>query len=656
MMRLFLVLLTAVAGVIAAGCGSSSDDPGRQDPGPEPVGALRPVTGATELERSIKAGFTTLQASNRVAQALNSTASEQPGDTSNFTGTYTQEPNVDEFDTVRYDGSHLYIAPQRFFNCCLLAETPGSTDEQPAPPQRAIRILRSDPANGTASPVSGIPLDENVSVQGMYLGEHSLFALTSRVFYGGYGDFWTSIAIWAPEELGFSIYDTSDPAAPALELEATIDGVFVESRRIGDTVYIVSRYTPSIEGLDYPVTTAEQQAHNESILSGLTLNDLLPKITVNGETRLLVDPERCYVTSDDEEAGYPVITSITAVPMSNPEAFRTTCYDEDAYGVYVSPAAIYLTELRTDAAANRYFTRIHKFALTANALNYRGSAEVAGSVWRGGQADFRMNEFQGDLRVVASEFDWNSTDSVDHRLYVLRESATAPELEVIGQLPSSGHPEEIGKPNEALYGVRFLGRRAYAVTFERIDPLYVIDLADPTDPKLAGRLEVAGVSDFLHPVTDDLLLGLGIAASGGIKLELFDVSDLSQPLSRGSSVLGGRGSYSEARSDRHAFTFQADVDGVDRLAVPADLTAEDGTWEFVESGLYLYEIRDKLTPNLATLNAVGALVTHRAGDGTAAPGFERNRAFIHGDTVYYIRGEDVWAAFWDSPYAPNGAF
>ena len=133
----------------------------------------------------------------------------------------------------------------------------------------------------------------------------------------------------------------------------------------------------------------------------------------------------------------------------------------------------------------------------------------------------------------------SNDDFVDHQLYILRESSTRPELEIVSTLPNDSRPEEIGKPNEALYGVRFLGDVAYAVTFERIDPLYAIDLSIPADPFIAGELEVTGFSDFLHPVTDDLLLGLGRSAEGGIKVELFDVSSIAQPLSRQSTYYRG---------------------------------------------------------------------------------------------------------------------
>jgi hypothetical protein len=416
----------------------------------------------------------------------------------------------------------------------------------------------------------------------------------------------------------------------------------------------VSRYAPWIPGLDYSVTTQEQQANNQAVLDGVSLDDLLPKITVNGVTSTLVAPERCYVTNSDTAAGYPVITSITAVPVNDPAAFSTTCYNQEAYGAYLSENAIYFTEFRADEALSRYNTRIHKFALFNTTVAYRGSVDIEGQVWRGGQADFRMSEYAGDLRVFASQFDWTNEDRVDHKLYVLRESATRPELDIVSELPNADRPEEIGKPNEALYGVRFLGDRAYAVTFEQIDPLYVIDLLNPRDPFIAGELTVTGFSDFLHPINDDLLLGLGSGGNGGIKLELFDVSNISQPLSRGSTLLGGRGSHSEATYDRHAFTYQADVDGIDRFTIPAEVYASDGSFQYVESGLFLFEIRDKDRPALASLNSVGSIVPPRTG--ITIPYVQRSRAFIHDDTVYYIRDETVWAASWFAPTMVNGPF
>jgi len=199
--------------------------------------------------------------------------------------------------------------------------------------------------------------------------------------------------------------------------------------------------------------------------------------------------------------------------------------------------------------------------------------------------------------------------------------------------------------------VRFDGDRAYVSTFRRIDPLYVIDLSSPTDPRIAGKLEMPGFSEFLHPVSDDLLLGLGVEA-GHFKLELFDTSVLEHPQSRGAITLGGVQSYSPALYDRHAF---ANLPGVaaDRFALPATIvTGQPGVGWGIDVGLHQYEILGKQTPASASLVDSGT-VTPPARDVTT-PDF--HRAFIDGNTVYYVRDGEVWGTFWSTPSQLNGPF
>ena len=647
------ILSFAVHFLALAACGgSSSSPPVDPGPGPESAGLLKPVADAAELEATLKAGLMTLRPATGAQDALAAPAAA-PAPTGNFTGTYTQEKNVDEFDVVRYDGSYLYVSPRRFMACCYLLDAADGGVAAGASLSDSIRILATDPANAAASVVSTIPLEENLSVQGLYLSENRMFALTAEAFYGSYGDRWASIAIWAPEKLGFRIYDVTDKASPVLETDVSMDGVFVESRRIGNVVYIVSRYAPNVPDLVYAPQTQQQRDHNEALLAGMSIDDLLPTITINGVTQALVDPENCYVPNDDRIPPYPVITSVTAVPMDDPAAFVNTCYNDEAYGVYVSENALYFPQVLGHLLPDDTQTRIHKFALSGTQMTYRGSADVQGFVWRGGQADFRMSEEGGDLRVLTSEYTLSNTDFIDHRLYILRESANGPSLDVVSTLPNDARPAPIGKPNEQLYGVRFLGERAYAVTFQQVDPLYVLDLSSAADPRIAGELEVTGFSDFLHPVSDDLLLGLGADATGGVKLELFDVSEIAAPLSRGSVTVGGQGAYSEARYDRHAFTYQPGINGVDRFAIPVSQYFDDsGTWRY-ELGLNLFEIRDKATPSLASLVDAGRMLPSGSTD---FPYADRSRAFLHDDAVYFVQDEIVWAAFWNSPTIVNGPY
>ena len=129
------------------------------------------------------------------------------------------------------------------------------------------------------------------------------------------------------------------------------------------------------------------------------------------------------------------------------------------------------------------------------------------------------------------------------------------------QLVEVGSLGGLGK-GEQIYAVRFLGTQAYVVTFKQVDPLYVVDLAEPTAPRLAGELKIPGYSAYLHPVGDGLLLGVGQSATEdgqvqGTQLSLFDVRDPANPIQVSTLLLGGR---SEAEWDHHAFRYWPETD------------------------------------------------------------------------------------------------
>jgi hypothetical protein len=149
---------------------------------------------------------------------------------------------------------------------------------------------------------------------------------------------------------------------------------------------------------------------------------------------------------------------------------------------------------------------------------------------------------------------------------------SSPSLDMIGSLPNSQRPEEIGKANETLYGLWFLDERAYFVIFEQIDPLYVVDLKNPSYPFIAGQFQISGVSDFLHPVNQDLLLGLGRGGESqrDVKLSLFNMADINHPQELSRVLLGvdGGWNYSETKCNRHAFSYLVSDTRPARLAVP----------------------------------------------------------------------------------------
>jgi uncharacterized secreted protein with C-terminal beta-propeller domain len=622
-----IALVFLFANLLLSGCGGGGEAGEGVTPPPPPVsGMLRKVSSAAELEASLKSSLQDVVVTAAPAGGV-FTAMTAGGD---FSSTYTAEAGVDEFDYVRYDGTHLYVAPSRF----AVAGT--------AAP---LRILRTDAVAGSATEISTIAIDADKQVMGIYVADGRLVMLSSEVNYawrGPFGIAWTTIAYWEPTELEIRVFNVVDPAHPVEILSAELDGAFVETRRVGDRVYLITRHAPSV--LRLPDTGTR--------LPGMSLDELLPKFRSAGRTRALVEASDCYITNEATPHGYPILTTITSFSIRNPNDLVSTCYNERATGVYASTTALYVSQ--QDFTVGPAATRIHKFSFTGGAPAYAGSVQVPGYLWTGGQRDFRMNEYQGMLRVMVTEQTSDPGDWQDHRLFVLRPKPNELALEVVSSLPSDARPAEIGKPGEALHGVRFLGDRAFAVTFRQIDPLYVLDLANPEDPRIAGELEIPGFSEFLHPVTQNLLLGIGSTELRNVKLELFDVSVLESPQSRGSLVIGGVASYTEAMTDRHAFTYLPS-DTADRFAIPSTVTSDLGTagWRD-DSSLHQFEILGKQTAASASLQAAGIVTPPVANDAERV--VSTSRAYIHGDTVFYVRDGKVWSTLWSAPSQVRGPF
>ena len=383
-------------------------------------------------------------------------------------------------------------------------------------------------------------------------------------------------------------------------------------------------------------------------------------MSIDGISSPLVNVSDCLITDSEHELspavnGYPTMTILIAVDLVDRSIAKARCYLEPTDGIYVSQNAIYLSQIDYDDSLIEPSSRtiIHRFELTKN-LGYQGSGAAEGSLYLSGDRDFRINEHDGYLRLVTTQRTGDSSDTVDHKLSILKLNTQDVELDLVSTLPNSERPEAIGKPNEALYGVRFMGDALYLVTFERIDPLYVVDLSQPTDPMIAGELMVTGFSDFLHAVNDDLLMGLGQDENGLVKLELFNVADMTAPYSLGSISLGesegASWGYSEARYNRHAFTYQVIDASKDRFLIPTTISFYSTEMDYQEdSRLYMFEINSKDNAALASIDEIGRISAGRES-------WQSNlmRSVIHDDAVYYVNGNGVWSALWTNPTEQKG--
>jgi len=665
----FYPLISAMLLLSACGGGGNTNDPAPPQPS-DPKGLLVPIANNSELVATVRSGFNKTVQDNldraAVAEAADSSAS-------GFTTTYTVEADIDEHDIVKYNGDHLFIAPSRSMDCCFVvndiapAAQPEAAANTEVPPdtnsaERRIRIVATEPESGGATEVGSIKLGDTHSVEGLYTHNNQLAAISSSGWWGLYGDSFARAASWQGQTTAFDLYDISDITAPSLQMQIELQGGFVSSRKQGDTVYLIARHTPNMDGFSY--NPSEQQLNqNKNLLDQLTADSILPKVTINGTEKPLVQASDCLVMDRDNslataETGYPTMTLIIAIDLAQQALAKTVCHLQYTDGIYVSKDGIYLTQVDYREGQSR--TLVHRYNLSQQ-LNYQGSGAAEGALYLSGNRDFRINQYGDHIRLVTTQRTDNAEDRFDHKLTVLKLNSADMALDSVATLPNPSRPEAIGKPNEDLYGVRFFDDTAYLVTFERIDPLYVLDLSTPTDPLIAGALEVPGFSDFLHPVNDSLLMGLGQDENNLVKLELFNVADINAPYSLDTLILGKQAgdisldslnwSYSEARYNRHAFTYQSYNETTDRFAVPATLGFySESTGYYHHDRLFLLEVNGKNTPHLATIDQVGYInagkqLYHSSGT---------HRSRIHGDSLYFINGTEVWSTLWTNPTQQQG--
>ncbi|MDC0559288.1 beta-propeller domain-containing protein [bacterium] len=662
-------LIFAVTIGFLAGCGGGSSTPVAPPPPtsglpPEPVaeGLLIRMTDSEQFKTYMSASIQTYandQFQSRQAEPVfNDAPVAEDGLFAEFSTTYTLERNVDEYDIVKYNGTHIFIAPSGNLNCCFIVDDRlaaddaglGSNPDTPADEgvggsKNVIRVLKTDPASGMAETVHQIALDDDRNIEGLYLLDQELIALTSTAWWGWSGDLYDQAEQWRGDSLGLQIYTLAPDYTQQHQLR--IEGALVNSRRTAAGLFLISRHTPDIEGVIY---TPEDQGALDTTAEVLAQTDpaeFLPLIERDGVALEVLDYEQCYQLNPNDPdtpqgSSSPIITTILHVNPQTAEIISAACVIERVDGIYLTPNRMYLTtNIWTQDLQD---TLIHQFDL-GQQIKYDGSARLSGSLFLNDNLDFRINEFEGNLRVVLSQWTNQESDRVDHSLYILQPASERPALEVIGQLPNPEYPEELGKPNEDLYGVRFLNERAYLVTFEQTDPLYVIDLADSSNPRIAGQLEVPGVSDFLHTVSDNVLFGLG-QLDNHVKLELFDVSDINAPRSLSSKLLDESLSFSasQAQWNRRAFTYLRINDQTHRMAIPVIGTLEDSAQS--EARLYLFDISAPNIPNAVALSSTGYMM---AGENDGLAIWGEQRSILDGNAVYWALDQDLISAFWSNP-------
>ena len=496
------------------------------------------------------------------AAAPQTPATTTPG----VSGTNVQEAGVDEPDLVKADGERmLVVAGGELHWIDLTGDEPIEAGSVALPAGYGQQLLvAGDRALVLVSGDTGIdPLDGD-----------AVPTTTATTISGGTGSF-------APPTSALTTtiaqVDISSPDAMAVVDTLQVEGSTLDGRLIGDTARVVVTSSPEQLAFVYPSSPtpeAEQAAEetNRRIIEESEISDWLPayrRITDPAGSDEAVVDEGSLVACDrmEQPSEFSGFGTLSVLTFDVPGELGTG----DAVGVLADGDNIYASTDHLYVATTQYpevddtttdptndfpepppapHTAIHRFAIDGDGP---AEYELSGAV-RGHLLDqFSMSEVTGGddvalLRVA-------TTDDADQESYVTVLGPDNDRLAEVGQVGGLGEGEQI-------YSVRFVGEIGYVVTFRQTDPLYTVDLSDPTAPSVAGELELLGYSAYLHPIGDDLLLGVGQDATAGgqttgTQLSLFDVSDPADP--QRLQQVSIPGASSAAEYDHHAFVYWPDT-------------------------------------------------------------------------------------------------
>ncbi|WP_419842457.1 beta-propeller domain-containing protein [Candidatus Poriferisodalis sp.] len=360
-------------------------------------------------------------------------------------------------------------------------------------------------------------------------------------------------------------------AVPRVARHLEIEGNVVGARMVDGVVRIVTSSQPRAM-IPWAVPESGRSegreratAKNRELISETGVDHWLPRFALRDAAGAvvaadrLVACDRVWAPPDYAGVGTLSVTTLDIAARGLAGPIDTTSIMADGTTVYASPRSLYVSTTRwldpdeqptgaADAGAS-VDTEVHMFDTTQPAsTTYVGSASVPGTVLN----QYSMSEHEGHLRVATTTAPpWQPGGTPDSESLVTVLAASADGLEQVGQVGGLGLGERI-------YAVRYLGDVAAVVTFRQVDPLYLLDLSDPSAPEVRGELKITGYSAYLHPLDGDLLLGVGQEATGdgeaiGALVSLFDISDLDQP-ARIDHWIAERG-YSLVESDPLAFLY-----------------------------------------------------------------------------------------------------
>ncbi|MDD4568935.1 MAG: beta-propeller domain-containing protein [Tepidanaerobacteraceae bacterium] len=475
-------------------------------------------------------------------QKTNEAGAMPSKDSIDYSGTNVQVEGVDEADLIKTDGKYIY------------------------------QVNRGKVIVVEAFPVSNMNIvntldfqDEGFTPQELYLDENFLVVIGSTYKQIPFFPSENKTPDIYPPRYSCStvraiIYDICRKTDIKKLREVELEGNYVASRKINSSLYLVVNKGINCsmleDGIENPTPSYRDTAvkddfenikydkiryfpkclkPNYLIAAGLNLDEMDKEVNVytllGAGENIYSSPENLYVSLADNRCVEP-----------EPQP--------------VMPSSGIKKHIASDYSI---YTQIYKFTLNRGQISFNSNGEVPGNLLN----QFSLDEHEGYFRIATTTgFIWRSYDNISkNNVYILDK-----DLKIIGSLEGIA-------PGEKIYSVRFMGDKGYMVTFKTVDPLFVIDLKDPCNPTILGALKIPGYSDYIHPYDENHIIGFGkdtieieqkdmygntfgtTAFYLGMKIALFDVSDVHNPIEKFTIKIGDRGTDSELLRNHKALLF-----------------------------------------------------------------------------------------------------
>ena len=413
---------------------------------------------------------------------------------------------------------------------------------------------------------------------------------------------------------GVIIYDISNVKEPKEIRRVMVDGMYLSSRKIENYIYFVVNkyiYTPGIKNNNLEELEQYQDQYKPKYID-----------TAVEEDEKYIDYDNIYCLDGTDEANYLILVGLN---IDNEEEAEIQTFLGAGQYVYSSEKNMYIATNKItygdDYEILSENTHILKVALNNGKFIFKAEADVNGQI----NNQFSMDENGDTFRIATTTGNiWTIDENTSNNLYILNDK-----LEEIGKVAEFAKEEKI-------YSVRYVGDKAYVVTFKQTDPLFVIDLSNPSNPQILGELKIPGYSTYLHPYDETHLIGFGYdtkedgtqITTNGLKMVMFDISDLNNPKELFKINIGdSKYTYSELLFNHKALLFSKEKN---IIAFP--IYSSSGRKSYTRAAIYEIDLEKGFT-----LKGEIGTVTDNADE-------HINRIVFINDTYYTLSNSLVKAA------------